>query len=504
MKTFFLTIACFLLLSLSTRATHIRAADITYKRISQSAFTYEFTLTVYSDTQSPVRAGDGLINFGDGTELQLDIYADSFNDGVFLGQNNKVEVYVIKIRHTYTDPGTYIISYLEPNRNDEIVNINKGNSVQTKFYLQALLLIDPLVDSNNSPLLNSFPIDRAFVGIKFTHNPWASDPDGDSLSYRLVFPLQDRNQPVQNFELPNDLDFYINSLPGNEAQDGPPTFGIHPVTGDLIWDAPGDLLSNSQGPFSEYTVAFIVEEWRMVNDEWRRIGYVTRDMQIIVTNEKGGRPDFDLPDNAIISEGTTIDQDIAFTNYQDEDIKVSYFGEVFELAGNFMMADPANNQFTSGPVTLNLHWEPQNNQLDTRPYLVHLKVESEGTDTEPPATLYQTWVLSNKELPEIKPPGISMPSTSTLVTNIQEFDITNGVIFYPNPVADRLFWRSLPLAPYTIREISLTNMLGQQTKWPYHASYSKTGIPMAGIPPGWYIIHLRSNKAIYRGTFIKK
>ena len=504
MKSIVLTIATTLLVSLSTQATHIRAADITYKRTSSDQFTYEFTLTVYSDTQSPVRAGDGLINFGDGVELQLDIYAESFEDGIFLGPNNDVEVYIIKISHTYNDPGIYIISYREPNRNDEIVNINKGNSVQTKFYLQAFLVIDPLVGTNDSPVLNSFPIDRAFVGVKFTHNAWASDPEGDSLAFRLVFPLQDESQVVRNFERPNDPDFYINSLPGNEAQDGPPTFEIDPITGDLVWDAPGDFLANSQGPFSEYSVAFIVEEWRRVNDQWMRIGYVTRDMQIIVSGEKGGRPNFELPDHAIIAEGTNIDQEIEFSNFQQEDIKVSYFGEVFDLNHNAMMAEPVLNEFTTGPVNLNLQWDPQNNQLNTRPYLVHLKVESQGTDTEPAATLYQTWVLSIEELPEIIPPGISMPPTSTLVTNIKEFDTSNEVIFYPNPSEDLLFWKSPQLTPYAIQEISLTNMLGQQTKWPYHASYSQIGIPIAEIPPGWYMINLRSKKAIYRGTFIKK
>jgi len=241
--------------ALETYATHIRAAEITSRRVSNVALTYEFTITAFTDTQSPVRFGDGIINFGDGTEVQLDVQADSFVDGIFLGENNEVEQYIIKITYTYNSPGVYTISYREPNRNDEIVNINFGNSVQTPFYIESQILIDPFIGLNSSPVLLVPPIDNAAVGIKFIHNPGAFDADGDSLSYRFVIPLQDENQQVPNYADLNDPAFYIDPFTfatGNEGMTGPATLVLDPIVGDLIWDAPGNLLQNSQGEFSGY------------------------------------------------------------------------------------------------------------------------------------------------------------------------------------------------------------------------------------------------------------
>jgi len=82
-------------------ATHIIGAEITYRRISDEFLTFEFTLSGYTSTQSPVRFGDGFINFGDGRKVQIDLEASSFEDGVFLGPDKQYEWYRITITHTY-------------------------------------------------------------------------------------------------------------------------------------------------------------------------------------------------------------------------------------------------------------------------------------------------------------------------------------------------------------------------------------------------------------------
>jgi hypothetical protein len=260
---FFLT-----MLSGVASATHVRGGEITYKRISSQFLTFEFTLTGYHDTGSPVRFGDGLINFGDGREVQIDLEADSFVDGVLLGKNNEVELFTIKIIHTYLAPGTYTVSYREPNRNDEIININLGNSMGIPFHINSLVVIDPAIGVNSSPQFNTFPIDYGLVGQAFSHNVWAWDPDGDSISYRLVTPRSDRDTVVFNYLKPNHSEFF--RLPweqalGNEAKDGPAIYSISPFTGDLKWHAPGNLLRNSIGELSQYNLAILIEEWRRVD-----------------------------------------------------------------------------------------------------------------------------------------------------------------------------------------------------------------------------------------------
>ena len=354
-------------------ATHIRAAELTYRRTSMDFFTYEFTLTGYIDTGSPVRFGDGTINFGDGREEQIDLEANTFQDGTYLGKDNETELYIIKIIHTYVSPGAFRVSYREPNRNDEIVNINKGNSVQVPFYIEALVVIDPAIGANSSPEFQTNPVDRGFVGKTFTHNSWASDPDGDSLSYRLIIPFQDRDQVVPNFEKPDDPDFYLPPLSwsiGNESADASALWELNQFTGDLVWDAPGNLLKNSQGAFSEYNVAFVVEEWRQVQGAWRKIGYVTRDMQIIATGQLIGRPDFQIPEETSLSVNETIRETIVFTDPDDENIKVEFFGEVFDLDNGPMTVTPTVADLIDGPVVLTFEWTPLPEHLRDRPYYV--------------------------------------------------------------------------------------------------------------------------------------
>jgi len=383
------------------QATHIRAAEITSRRVSNVSLTYQFTLTGFTDTGSPVRFGDGIINFGDGREVQIDLEADSFVDGIFLGKSNEIEHYIVKITHTYNSPGVYVISYREPNRNDEIVNINRGNSVQTPFYIESEILIDPFIGLNSSPVLLVPPIDRAGVGVKFIHNPGAFDADGDSLSYSFVIPLQDKGQVVPNYEDLNDPFFYTDPFDwslGNEGMTGPAELFLDPVTGDLVWDAPGNLLQNSQGDFSEYNVAFYVVEWRKVNGEYRRIGFVTRDMQIIVEGTDNERPEVVIPADTCIEAGTTLVELIQGNDPNNDFVLMESFGGVYqdvslEFATYSSPPGVFPPIFQPQPGLLEFKWETNCNHVRERPYQIQFKVTDSSTVNDFHLTLVdiKTW-----------------------------------------------------------------------------------------------------------------
>ena len=72
-----------------------------------------------------------------------------------------------------------MVSYFEQNRNDGILNMD--NSIDTPFFIETEILIDPFFGLNNTPVLLIPPIDNGAVGIKYIHNPGAFDTDGDSL-----------------------------------------------------------------------------------------------------------------------------------------------------------------------------------------------------------------------------------------------------------------------------------------------------------------------------------
>ena len=96
--------------------------------------------------------------------------------------------------HTYQAPNSYIVSYSEDNRNGGIANME--NSLNTPFYTETLIIIDPFFGVNNTPILTVPPIDEGIPGARFIHNAGAFDIDGDSLAYYLVTPKMEKNSEL--------------------------------------------------------------------------------------------------------------------------------------------------------------------------------------------------------------------------------------------------------------------------------------------------------------------
>ncbi|MCU0354983.1 MAG: gliding motility-associated C-terminal domain-containing protein, partial [Cytophagales bacterium] len=122
-------------------------------------------------------------------------------------------------RFTFPGPGRYVIYFQERNRNEGIVNMS--NSVDTPFYVETVLTVNPTLGANSTPVLLNPPVDNAETGQRFCHNPAAFDPDGDSLAFRLVVPRRDVNTNVNGYRPPET----VGPPPGTpEAGAGPPSF----------------------------------------------------------------------------------------------------------------------------------------------------------------------------------------------------------------------------------------------------------------------------------------
>src|SRR5258706_13703651 len=141
------------------------------------------------------------------------------------------------------------------------------NSVDTPFFIQTQINIDPLL-CDNLPVLLVPPIDQGCTGVAWIHNPGAYDPDGDSLSYELFVPKQALGVDVAGYADPDARKFYdpvgIDYSLADEKHDGPPGFSIDSRTGTITWDAPGET--------GEYNIAFIIREWRKVGGTWISLG----------------------------------------------------------------------------------------------------------------------------------------------------------------------------------------------------------------------------------------
>lgn len=268
MKSFLkiiLLLLCFIWIQTAS-ATHNRAGEITYKHVS--GFTYEFTITTYTKVSGISGDADRTrlgISWGDGTFDSLDRASE-----IFLADDIKQNKYIG--RHTYSGPFKYVVGVTDPNRIENIINIS--NSVAALFYLEDTVIVSNpnIIGYNNSPQLLNPPIEYGNVGQVFTHNPNAFDPDGDSLSYYIMSPLEANNIPVNGYTPPNLIS------PGPDNQ-----ISINQQTGELTWDAPQVA--------GIYNIVIVIREYR----GGVFIGTVMRDLQIIVDATSNRPPNLNIP-----------------------------------------------------------------------------------------------------------------------------------------------------------------------------------------------------------------
>lgn len=373
-------------------ASHLRAGEITVERRNCNSREVWITITVYTNTASDVKFGeDGILYFGDGTSIVVPRVENIPQPQ--LGPNIGIASYTV--RHTYGSLDSYLISYVEPNRNGGVLNMS--DSYWTTFYLETRFSL-AVLGCNYSPKLKIPPIDQACAGIAFFHNPGAFDfnPVGptDSLSYELVVPYRDRGLPVVGYIPPH--------LYGGSAQSesgGPATFSINPVDGTLIWDAP-------KIP-GEYNIAFHVVEWRKINGNWQKIGHVRRDMQIIVNGDcSNDRPELEVPIDTCVVAGATIHkwirgEDRVSGSGTPDPIKIQAFSEIFEFPPSRspatrtpVLQDGDNIDFRPSPDAIEFNWNTTCDHIKGQPYDVVFKITDNPPNGAPNLATFRTWKIT--------------------------------------------------------------------------------------------------------------
>ena len=359
-------------------ATHIRAGEITVERTDCVGLTFRITITGWVDLESTVEFGGGEIDFGDGSsavnlrqgEARLVLEQD-------LG--NMVGIVQFEIYHTFPANGVYTLSYLEANRNAGILNMN--NSVETTFYIETLIIIDPFLGCNNTPVLLIPPVDDACVGAIFFHNPGAWDADGDSISYEITIPKRDKDMEVSSYRFPNDGTF------GGTTEDGdlPTLFDIDPISGDIMWNAPAIA--------GEYNIAFIIYEWRIIMGEPFLMSWITRDMQIIVEDCDNDRPELEVPEDVCVVAGTKVEEFIVGTDPDGDDVKLEAFGGPFEVSSAPATFEPFPPQFVQQPARGDFEWETNCLHIRTQPYQVTFKI-TDNPEDGPNLVGFEPWNIT--------------------------------------------------------------------------------------------------------------
>ncbi|GIV26568.1 MAG: hypothetical protein KatS3mg027_0382 [Bacteroidia bacterium] len=370
--------------------THNRGGEITYKYIGNpfssiptEKYKYLFTITVYMNHGNDVadRCYDTLY-FGDGTSAvvarvngsTIGCECGSVPCGQLLCDKFKVNTYTVT--HSYGSPGTYLVRMYDPMRNYGVLNMpNSGNQV---FYIETLLNISDVFNKtyiNNSPQLNIAPQNFACIGKCWYFNSGAYDPDGDSLSYELtecrgVDPNTGQvGVPIVGYVYPNQVS-------------GSGTFSINPANGNITWCTP-----NLQG---EYNIAFKIYEWRNINGKWKLLGYVLRDMQIVVGYCSNNAPVFqNISDTCIVASSSLVPLNKTFiaTDPDGNNLEMTAIGSPFAVSSptaNFS-ATPS-----TGTITGYFSWNIGCQHIKKDPYQVILT----ATDRRDPQDCFNQYVLS--------------------------------------------------------------------------------------------------------------
>lgn len=337
------------------QATHNRAGEITYEQIG--ILTIRATITTYTQTSSVQADRDSLDLFwGDGTWTRV---GRSNGSGDELPNDIKRNFYIAE--HTYPGFASYHLSMEDPNRIAGILNVNNPNSVKIPFYIETTLTLfsNQFQAKNSSAILLQPPIDFGCVGQRFIHNPNAYDPDGDSLSYELIIPLEAEGVEVPNYFFPDQINSGSNNV-----------LTLDEKTGDLIWDAP-------QRP-GEYNVAIRIHEYR----QGVKINSIIRDMQIAIEGCENQPPVIETMEEICVVAGEMVNLEVLATDPDEpaQQLALSAIGGPLEV-----LVSPAtfsiDDSFRDQPVIGTLLWQTQCEHISSQPYSVTFKAVDDFYDT---------------------------------------------------------------------------------------------------------------------------
>jgi len=330
----------------SVHATHYRAGEITYKQLV--AYTYEISVITYTDpTNTGADRSELEVNYGDG---KSEIVRRSNGSGQIVNPdlNNRIKKNIYTSIHTYPGPFNYTIWISDPNRIDQIRNINGGNSVSIPFYVESLLTIKEGIGTNQSPILLLPPLDVGCIFQTFTHNPAAYDPDGDSLAFTIIAPKRAVGIDVQNFTIPIFSD----------------SFAIDINTGQLTWNKP-----IQEG---HYNWAILIREFR----GGKLIGFVVRDMQVYINGNCNNSPPIISVQKDTCIEANQLVQKIirASDPNPGQTIRMMYYGSPFVQMNSPATITPVEPTGPAGGINGTFSWRPSCNAIRYRPHMAVFRV----------------------------------------------------------------------------------------------------------------------------------
>ena len=332
----------------SLKASHMEGADFRFRCLGGNQ--YEITLSFYRDCAGIDSDLSSFINIASascGQNLSMtanrisvvevsplcasQLPQSSCNGGTLPGVQLVTYVGTITLPMACND---WIVSYSSCCRNSSITNISNPGSAN--MYVEGRIN-NLTVSCNNSPDFTTPPVPYICSGVPFSYNHGVVDPEGDSLRYTMIAPLNAAGTP-----LIYNAGYTINN-PMN-------------MTGVLTFDpATGQMTFTPNGP-QIVAVAVRVDEYR----NGVLIGSVVRDMQIVVINCSNNPPVANTPtavSGATLNgntfstcPGRNVSFNITATDLNATDILTAVSTITANLPGAIVTTTGSN------PINLSVNW----------------------------------------------------------------------------------------------------------------------------------------------------
>ncbi|MEM6524092.1 MAG: hypothetical protein AAGF85_07265 [Bacteroidota bacterium] len=340
-------------------ATHLRAGYISYRQIQGNKF--EITITGYTNTTSEVLFGEGVLDFGDGSDpfvlpnIAANLHVFFLENGSILTESinefNRLGVGIsrLSVIHDFQTDGPIQLSYTEPNRNENIVNIE--SSVNVTFSLKTTFSLNSSDTNLSAPSLLFDPILDASFGIDLLQSLSVSDSNDYKLRYELVTPMANVSQRVPGYYVPAGVE-------------------LNPLNGLLTWPAA------DQRNLGEYTFAVEVIQFKQISENsFSQIGSMIIDFQVLLGDSEGGiivSEDSKFNDNRALQILSGTSETINFT-IQANDEQVD-FNIVSELAGFGAEIFDYEISMTDGTYDLAIFIKSGEDIVRKNPYVVGVNV----------------------------------------------------------------------------------------------------------------------------------
>jgi gliding motility-associated-like protein len=274
----------------SSKATHIVGGELNYVIINDS--TYQFTLNAYRDCflGIPLFDNPALFNIFDGdnnfirrigvTRPPWDTLPVELTDPCLVAPPN---VCVERVRYRFNlvlppNNSGYQVAYQRCCRNATILNIfdDKEDTPESSGATYYAYIPPVRLYKNSNPVFNNFPPVAICANRRLEFDHAATDPDGDSLVYKLCTPFDGLSPtaPTISFLLeapPYDEIRWRSPYSLNNQLSGPEPLQIDPKSG---------LLTAIPGRVGQFVVGVCVEEYR----DGQYISETRRDFQFNVAD----------------------------------------------------------------------------------------------------------------------------------------------------------------------------------------------------------------------------